>query len=160
MRTCVIGVGNELRSDDGIGPRIVDALQSVTWGETVDFLALGPDLVGMSRIVGRYDHVFIIDALSPGVEPGRIQAEHWEATRGSFDDTFSLHDMDLLSQISWIRRESVKKLWIIGVETASFDWGIGLSPAMEGVFSSVVHKVSEAIRERLSDGLVPESVRV
>lgn len=157
MRTCVIGVGNELRSDEGIGLMIIDRLQMGEFQGQMDYYSLGPDLFGIGRIAGNYERLFIIDALPPGPEPGKVETVRWETPSKCRLNLLSLHDMDLMMQLGWIRRECVKGVWLIGVETASDAWGIGLSPPMEAVFDNVVLKVGRVIRDKTGYPLFAEA---
>lgn len=74
MRILVLGLGNTLMSDDGIGPRIIAALRDrcapgrnlTLLDGGIDGLALLPRLQGVDRLV-------IIDALDLQGEAGTIQ---------------------------------------------------------------------------------------
>lgn len=160
MRTCVIGVGNELRRDDGIGPLIIEQLRKMVWKTSTDLFTLGPDLFGLGRMAGSYDLLFVLDALPPGPEPGKVTVIRWETAACRKMQVLSLHDMDLMMQLNWARRECMKEIWLIGVETASDDWGIGLSPEMQEVMASLVERVYGVIQERLSHAMLLEGLGV
>lgn len=69
----VLGVGNILLSDEGIGVRVVEALQQryrVPEGvEMVDGGTCGMDLLDL--IAGR-DHLILVDAVATGGPPGTV----------------------------------------------------------------------------------------
>jgi hydrogenase maturation protease len=70
LKTLVIGVGNLLRCDDGVGIHVVDRLNEVaSYIDTLD-VALGSVEI-LEAMKGR-DHVFIVDAIQAGGEPGTI----------------------------------------------------------------------------------------
>lgn len=70
MKTLVVGVGNLLRCDDGVGIHVVDRLNEVaSYIDTLD-VALGSVEI-LEAMKGR-DHVFIVDAIQAGGEPGTI----------------------------------------------------------------------------------------
>jgi hydrogenase maturation protease len=70
LKTLVIGVGNLLRCDDGVGIHVVNRLNEVaSYIDTLD-VALGSVEI-LEAMKGR-DHVFIVDAIQAGGEPGTI----------------------------------------------------------------------------------------
>ena len=70
MRTLVIGVGNLLRTDDGVGIHVIRALDDLHTGfDTLD-AAIGS--VEILEAMRGYDRVIIVDAIETGAEPGTI----------------------------------------------------------------------------------------
>ncbi len=70
MKTLVIGVGNILRCDDGVGVHIVNRLrEEAPQLETLD-AALGS--VELLEAMKGYDRVFVLDAAETGGEPGTV----------------------------------------------------------------------------------------
>jgi len=70
LRTLVIGVGNLLRCDDGVGIHVVERLGEVAPGiDTLD-VALGS--IEILEAMRCRDRVFIVDAIQTGGEPGTI----------------------------------------------------------------------------------------
>lgn len=70
MKTLVIGVGNLLRCDDGVGIHVVDRLNEVaSYIDTLDVALGGVEI--LEAMKGR-DRVFIVDAIQAGGEPGTI----------------------------------------------------------------------------------------
>jgi hydrogenase maturation protease len=69
MRTLVIGVGNLLRTDDGVGIHVIKALDLRTGVDTLD-AAMGS--VEILEAMRGYDRAVIVDAIETGAEPGTI----------------------------------------------------------------------------------------
>jgi hydrogenase maturation protease len=71
MKTLVIGAGNLLRADDGVGLRVIDALRREDLEEGVD---LNDDSAGLDIVtaIAGYDRVILVDAIKSGGEPGTI----------------------------------------------------------------------------------------
>jgi hydrogenase maturation protease len=70
MRSLVIGVGNLLRTDDGVGIHIINSLNELHPDvETFD-AAMGS--IEMLEAMRRYDRAIIVDAIETGAEPGTI----------------------------------------------------------------------------------------
>lgn len=70
MRNAVIGIGNLLRVDDGVGIHVVRILrEEMPYVEAVDISTANIDLLDYIR---RRDKVVIVDAIKTGAEPGTI----------------------------------------------------------------------------------------
>ena len=70
MRTLVIGVGNLLRCDDGVGIHVVNRLNEVA--PCVDTLDVALGSVEILEAMKGRDRVFVVDAIQAGGEPGTI----------------------------------------------------------------------------------------
>ena len=78
MKTLVVGLGNPILGDDGVGWRVADEVRqrlllAARRGQSaieVDSLALG-GLSLMERLIG-YDRAIIVDAVSTGQPPGTV----------------------------------------------------------------------------------------
>lgn len=72
MKTLVLGIGNPILRDDGIGPRVAEEAKKRWLGTGVDFqttFQVGMTLVDM--ITG-YDALIVIDAVQTGNYPGQL----------------------------------------------------------------------------------------
>lgn len=96
MKTLVIGVGNLLRCDDGVGIHVVDRLNEVaSYIDTLD-VALGSIEI-LEAMKGR-DRVFIVDAIQAGGEPGTIYRVNLSGGEEPPRITHS-HGVDLLTTL-------------------------------------------------------------
>jgi hydrogenase maturation protease len=69
----LIGLGNSLMGDDGIGSRIAAQLQrDPALPPDVEALDGGTDLLRMVEQVAGREHVFVVDAIADDNEPGTI----------------------------------------------------------------------------------------
>ncbi|MCJ7574211.1 hydrogenase maturation protease [Candidatus Bathyarchaeota archaeon] len=96
MKTLVIGVGNLLRCDDGVGIHVVNRLEEAAPNiDTLD-VALGSIEI-LEAMMGR-DRVFIIDAIQAGGEPGMIYSVNLSGGEEPPRITHS-HGVDLLTTL-------------------------------------------------------------
>jgi hydrogenase maturation protease len=70
MRTLVIGVGNLLRTDDGVGIHIIKELNELH--PDVDTVDAAMGSVEILEAMKGYDRVIIVDAIETGAEVGTI----------------------------------------------------------------------------------------
>jgi hydrogenase maturation protease len=71
MKTLILGIGNLLRSDDGAGLHVIEALRKEKANDNVDLLEGLSGLDILDAIKG-YKRIIIVDAMQTGGEPGTI----------------------------------------------------------------------------------------
>jgi hydrogenase maturation protease len=70
MRTLVIGVGNLLRTDDGVGIHIINRLSKLH--PEIDTFDAAMGSIEILEAMRGYERVVIVDSIETGVEPGTI----------------------------------------------------------------------------------------
>ena len=145
----VLGLGNPILRDDGVGWRVVEQVEQVQpTSVEFDCVALG-GLALMERLIG-YDHVVLVDAIRTRAgAPGMVY-------QLGLDDLPTLnadavHDASLKQALELGRRLGVTlpdDITIIAIEAADLlDFGEGLSPAVEAAVPEAVRRVLAALDE-------------
>ncbi len=130
----VIGLGNPLRGDDGIGWRVVDALRHEIAGLDAELAGIGPveleqlavgGLTLMERLVGS-ERAILVDALCSGdAPPGTVTCRPLAEVRTrSAAHLDSAHDATLPSALQAGRAlgaELPAEIWAVTVETLPDD---------------------------------------
>jgi hydrogenase maturation protease len=151
-KTVVLGVGNELFKDEGVGvhaARIIQAKLPPS-GSNVEVIDSGtsPDI--WSLIDGA-DKLIIVDAVRGGCDPGtiyRFTPQQIVADRGIVT---SVHQMGILENLSLMDlvggkpRETV----IIGVEPAELEPGLELSARLQERMPKIIQTVLGEIHPRV-----------
>lgn len=146
----IIGYGNELRADDGLGPAVIDAMDSEPAGEGVRTLSrqlLTPDL---AEPVSRADLVVFIDASVEGT-PGELRCEHLEPDRcrtSSFTHHFDPAGLVALGEALYDR---APEAYVISVCGQSFEYEEGLTEAVAARVPDVVARVRTLVGKALTD---------
>lgn len=125
----VLGVGNPLMGDDGVGVAVVERLwgESVPQGvEVVDAGTGGLDLV---HLIGESDVALLVDAVEMGAEPGTLRWFRPQAVQCERELChLSLHETRLGAVLQWLELLGCQTpVWILGVQPASVRLGEGLS---------------------------------
>lgn len=149
MRIVVLGIGNILMTDEGIGPHAVDALQKryalPDEVEVVDGGTAGMELI---RYVSGADHLIVVDAVRVGQPPASVVRMTGDAVPAFFRTKLSPHQVglsDLLATLT-ILGESPGTVTLIGVQPESFDMNMDLSPAVAAKLDTVVEMVADELR--------------
>jgi hydrogenase maturation protease len=143
LKTLVIGVGNLLRCDDGVGIHVVNRLNEVApYIDTLD-VALGS--VEILEAMNGRDRVFIVDAIQAGGEPGTIYRVNLSGGEEPPRVTHS-HGVDLLTTLrlgeSLFPDQMPKEMILLAVEAEDVTT---LSESCTSKVQASVEKVVEMI---------------
>ena len=131
----MIGLGNPLMGDDGIGLAALELL-AAQWHlpPTVELLDGGTWGLNLLHRIEAAGQVLFLDAVRAGREPGElIELDHYEVPR-RLDLKLSPHQIDLrevLALAEW-RGTLPSKLACLGLEPGPVELCAGLSPAVAG----------------------------
>jgi len=132
-KIAVVGVGNILLSDEGLGVRAVEILKEKRMPEDVGLFDVGTSLhLVMSQFEG-FDKLIILDAVKANGEPGTIyRFSLEELEQGKTEEAglmLSLHELDVPKAIALERLVSKlpEEIIFIGMEPESLDSGMELS---------------------------------
>ncbi len=125
-RKAVIGIGNTLMADDGIGSVLVErAKERFGNVSNVVFLDEGTIGFGLVHVIKDYDDVIIIDSGDMGKVPGEFAVFSPEDVRSSkFCQGLSLHESDLLKVLEASRAmgELPTRLRILAIQPKEIGW--------------------------------------
>jgi hydrogenase maturation protease len=143
-RILILGVGNLLLGDEGVGIHAVRRLEEQPLPPHVDLLDGGTAGVDLLDLLEGYDKVVVIDAVDAGEQPGiifRFTAE--DVNSGSTGLPLSLHQTEVLEVLklgSYIGQD-LPPVVIVGVQPAAMDWSTSLSTTVERQMESLLDAV-------------------
>jgi len=147
--TVVIGIGNPLMGDEGVGLSVVDALaRRADDFPGVDFIEGGTGGMKLLHLIhGRRRAVFV-DCARMGEAPGALRRFDPEDVRSCKALAgFSLHEGDLLSILEVARGldRCPEAIVIFGIEPQSVEPRQALSPAIADRLPQYVRQVADAL---------------
>lgn len=149
----ILGLGNEILSDDGIGPRLVHDLSEMIVRSDISFdIASCGGLELMENIKG-YEKVIIIDAIrTRDGEPGEV----YYFRTSDFRETChlsNLHDINFLTALKFghqLELDLPADLHIIAVEILEdMEFSEELTLPLKKEYSSILEKVYSLIKKIL-----------
>ena len=145
-RVVVLGVGNELLKDEGIGVHVARELARRTITFPVEIIEAGtvPDCWQGDEPVGK---LVVIDAVYGGGEPGAIYRFTPEDVEFESSMMTSVHQISLVDslKLSEVTGNKPQKTVIIGVEPKEVAWGTELSEELRGRIHDVVRIVLKEV---------------
>lgn len=140
MGKFVVGIGNILLRDEGIGCHVVGALEGISLPD-VQVIDGGtcPDVLQLLEDV---DKLVIVDAVRGGGMPGQIYRFRPEDVILEQKPLLSLHDMSLIDSLKLMQvRHNVGDAVIIGVEPKEINCGLELSPELQERIPQIIDAI-------------------
>jgi len=131
-RLAIVGVGNLLLQDEGIGIHAIQALKKGPLSQA-DYAELIDGGTALPILPKNLDKLIIIDAAQGGGEPGIIYRLSPEDIDSGDAPIISPHQLNLRENLRLmeLENEKPKKVIIFGVEPKTIDWGLELSPELK-----------------------------
>ena len=154
----VLGIGNTVMSDDGVGVKVVQSLQEqYRFPDHVELLDGGtlgldllPKLEGISRLI-------IVDAVETGSAPGTCVRLSGDELPIALETKLSPHQMGLkdLLAVARLLGHAPGEMVLIGVQPGSIEMSTELTPAVEAQVEAMKGAV---LRELESFGVPHHSI--
>lgn len=140
----ILGLGNPLQGDDGVGCRVAQELEARTLPDNVDVIDGGTPGIGLLNLFEGRRRVIIVDAVEMGKAPGEVARFRPEdVTLTGSAERFSLHRSgvaDALALASELKL-ALPDIIVFGIQPAQVGWGDQLSLHVQ----AAVEKVIDAI---------------
>jgi len=128
-KTIVIGVGNPLRGDDGVGMKILEYLEDM---DLPDVMLLNTETVpeAFTGKVSEYEptHVLLVDAANFRGEPGDAKLINSAQIGGT---AVSTHSLPLTIFITYIEKALNVKVKLLGIQPKRIEFYTEMTPELE-----------------------------
>jgi hydrogenase maturation protease len=144
MNVLVLGAGNILLSDEGIGVRVIEALEDrYEVPESVEILDGGTCGMDLLDVIAGRDHLIIVDAVNTGSPPGTLVRLRDGEVPVAFRTKSSPHQLGLQDVLALLRLLGTApgRVTVIGVQPGRLDLGLELSPLIAGRLEEMVGRV-------------------
>ena len=150
----VLGVGNILMMDEGIGVHAVQEFwkEKNDFDETlVDFIDGGTFTQDIFYLFEEYEQVLVLDIVRAGQAPGTIYSLDEGDLVKNEKQVLSLHDTDLLDSLDMAQMRGHRPtLKVVGIEPDKIDWGTEMTPALVKAFPSFMKVARKHIEKLLN----------
>ena len=152
--TAIIGLGNPLRADDGVGVRVAQLLSELQLPKDVEVIDGGTQGLGVINLMEGRQRVILVDAANIGEAPGefiRFTLDEVDLSDGSSPlgdgqqlnvHYAGLREALLLAQALGILPQTVV---IFGVQPANIDWENSLSPEVEAGLAGLMDAILDEV---------------
>jgi hydrogenase maturation protease len=145
--TVILCVGNLLLSDEGFGVHAAKVLEQESLPEHVRVVEGGTDGFHLMNVIRGAARLIVVDTIKGGGEPGSIyRFAREDAPAGRLPLLTSAHQVGILEVLDLLGLMGrVPRTVFFGVEPASLEMGMELSP----VVAAKLPRVVELVREEL-----------
>ena len=146
----VLGVGNILLTDEGLGVHVVEGLKAnYTFTPQISLIdggTMGMELLTYMRGMKK---ILLIDAVNGGEAPGTIYEFPHRELEQYFTDHISVHEVGMqdILRIRAIQENPLEDAIVIGVEPESLDVGFEPSAPVQKALPEVKDRVLRVLRE-------------
>ena len=148
MSVAVVGLGNLILSDEGVGVHVVRRLdESYSFPDDVVLIDGGTSAIDLLDQLVEAEHIIFIDAAQTGGPPGSIVALQGARLPVWFRERMSPHQIglaDLLATLS-LMDHTPESVTLIGIEPQSMELGTELTPQIDAAASEALLKVLEKL---------------
>ena len=163
MRTLILGIGNTLLTDEGVGVHVVRHLATHHAGEPdVTYLDGGTLSFTLAGDIADHDFLIVVDAARLEGPPGTVRCfEEEEMDRYLGRAQMSVHEVGLSDLMDMARLSDTlpRHRALIGIQPASLDWGdapsVEVAPAV-AVAAGLVLNLARRWRQSEPAGESPE----
>ncbi|HJV92141.1 MAG TPA: HyaD/HybD family hydrogenase maturation endopeptidase [Azonexus sp.] len=157
MRVVVLGIGNTLLSDEGVGVHVIEALEKAfLLPPDVEVIDGGTCAMEMLEQLENLDLLLVVDCVRSGSPPATHVVIKGDAVPVFFKTKLSPHQIglsDVLASLEFTGK-APKATVIVGIEPASMALGMEPTPAVAARIPELVDLTVAELREH---GLVVEA---
>ena len=145
----VIGIGNLLLMDEGIGVHAINELEKYDLSRSIEMYDGGTGGFKLIDLMHGAARVIFIDAVETGKTPGAVTTFSPEDVHSIYHKKkYSLHDTDLMEVIKMTELlDNPPKIEIVGIQPKTINYGTTLSKELRDSMSDIINTILMRIEE-------------
>ena len=145
----VIGVGNILLKDEGVGARVVNAIkQRYAFSPSVEIIDGGTMGLDLLPVFEGRDKILIVDAVDFGKEPGYIGIIENDNIPSVLNSKLSVHHINLSDVIFASKLMDIlpSQICLVGIQPKSLDVGLDMTDEINEKLDVLIETVIEKLK--------------
>ena len=145
-KIAILGIGNDLRTDDGLGLFIIDNLKIDDPRIMIENVGSVPE--GFAKNLASFgaERIIMIDAADMLKPPGHIELITKDRIGGV---AISTHRMPLSFLMMYLEQETGGKSLLIGIQPKDIQFGEGLTPEIQKVVDETITSLENILKQHL-----------
>lgn len=151
-KKAVIGLGNTLRKDDGIGISVLDSLSRSNRCPGLDYLDFGIASFDLVYRLRDYEAALLIDGIDAGIAPAELKIfQLKDAQYGMGSAPLSTHGFSALALFELCKKLGIKtRIYIAGIQVKDISYGEGLTDELRQKQAYLTKEIGRFIDTTLS----------
>jgi len=146
MQTLILGIGNELLGDEGVGVHAARLLRKENLPKQIKIVEVGTAILDALPDLEKADRVIILDAMKDDQPPGTVYKISLDHCSGA-SCIASMHGFDIFRVMALAGRSTPPPVMVFGVEPQKIDWSLELSTSVTDSMPFLL----DAVRAELID---------
>jgi hydrogenase maturation protease len=150
LKTIILGIGNTLISDDGVGVHIINKLENeYHLPDGVSIIDGGTKGLDLLPFIEGSDRLLIVDAANFDKEPGTIDTVVGDDIPQFLSMKLSMHQIGLPDMLFAAKLMDIapSEMCLVGIQPKSMETGTELSDEIKSRFDALFDKVMEKLKE-------------
>jgi hydrogenase maturation protease len=153
-QTLIVGVGNPLLGDEGIGCHVIERLSQMAMAADVSIVDCGCDLLNLASYIDEARRIIVIDAIRAGGKPGQIYRFDFDEldemqTLGPGTESSSVHQLRIVDALRLLKQAyrslTCCKITIIGIEPGALGLSTELSEQVDENIADLMRLLLEEV---------------
>lgn len=145
-KVAVLGIGNPMRSDDGLGPYIIEHLTIKNPNIYIENVGSVPEAFARPLAEFGAERVIMIDAADMRKPIGHVELIKKDRIGGI---AISTHHMPLSFLMMYLEDSTGGETILLGVQPKTLDFGEGLSPEIEDVSRKIIETLDRVLEKHM-----------
>lgn len=151
-KTAILGIGNLLLRDDGIGIHVINELQKHDLAKDIEIIDGGTSIFDLLNVFMENQKVVIVDSLKGGHSPGTIYRVSPSELGNYIQANSSLHDVQIFDIIKNANLLGYyPEVIIIGVEPKEIFYDMELTKELESEIPNIIDIVKDEIKKEIGE---------
>jgi len=130
-KVSIVGIGNRLRGDDGVGPEIINRVKNPLPSLVLFDVGEAPENYLGKIVKQKPDTIVLIDAVDFDASPGTIKVIEKDDIK---DESLSTHKVSLNLVAKYLQKETSADVFLLGIQPETTEFGREISqPVREGL---------------------------
>lgn len=149
QRLAVIGIGNTLRRDDGIGIIVLGFLLKFYKRKDIDYFDFTATSFDLLHRIKAYDQVLLIDGISAGLYVGELLISELKDIEHKLGNLItSTHELNLKSIFEFSKNLDIKtKIYLAGIQVEDVSFGERLSSTLEQKKEKITKEIAAFVNK-------------
>jgi hydrogenase maturation protease len=149
-QTLIVGVGNPLLGDEGLGCHIVEKLSRMAMPTNVNMLDCGCDLLNLASYIDKPERIIVIDAIRAGGKPGQIHRFNFDELDTIKTESFSAHQLRIVDALRLLKQAYLSltccEITVMGIEPGA----LGLSTELSEEVKENIANLTKLVLKEVS----------
>ena len=144
--TVILGIGNILLQDDGVGVHVIKQLENENLPSTIELVDGGTSTLDTLGLFLDYKKVIVVDCLRAGLKPGTIYKIKPEDISNYEKENLSIHDVQILDVVKMANMmNKYPEVVIFGIEPEKIAVDLEMTQIMVSKIPEIISNIKKEL---------------